>query len=131
MAISGDNDRSFSKALAVPQQDEITYPLPIETLQGYAPFGVEPPTPWYLDISGVWKRHRWLFSLTILAAIAAGYLAGAIWSTKYWTVESRLLLNNSSAADERTIYRPMSAQSYRDLVLSEENLDQLAQEFGG
>src|SRR5262245_6191828 len=57
-------------------------------------FGENAPTPWYLDFSGVWSRHRRAILWATVFGIVLGYLVGTLFSTKYWTVDARLRLSS-------------------------------------
>jgi hypothetical protein len=124
--------------------DELNLPVPL-TANGFPlmmahpggayaghGFPAEPPkpAPWYLDFTGVVRRHKFMVLLAVLASISAGFYLGQQFKTNYWTIESRVRYVKQPVIDGKvSSYEPMSMAAYADSLTSEEMLQPVLAAF--
>lgn len=105
-------------------------PVPIQP-SGYFPVVVAAPrpVPWYLDLGGVWRRHRSLTVIVVVVCALFGLLVGTVFRTNLWTVEGRLRFTMQKPDPGRVAYESMSLYSNADLFANEALLKTVAVKF--
>lgn len=120
-------------SLPVPYTGQ-SYPLVMSRSASHAYPGFIPeptkPAPWFLDFSGVLRRHWFLVLLGMILSVASGYYLGTRFKTDYWTIGVQLRHMKQPTIDGKSgDYEPMSLGNYADMVTSEEILRPIAAEF--